>query len=749
MNAALKRATHPLAARYVSTAEEMSVLLDRLPSQVRSQLPPAMTRLAGAVAGRGSLEGALAAAGRTSLEGIDPEVAVFFFSLWVQACVRSGRLDEMRLVARRAGTLPVDRMPPEIRAHAVSVFEAAVAAAEGDPARREAASRRAIRLLSPGSPRRPVHLLALAAALARQGKGGDLWEDPEWTRVLGKLARGKVAAVRFMDAAERGEASEAEAALAEAQADPSAVAALGGALTNYRILLDLTRGAWQPEPVKDISPPWAVALHRLLAGFPGDALDEVRRAIAAGGERRASLDFDPFALLRAELAAGNLRAAERILAERRAAGWTHPLLDFFEARRFRLAGDLDAAARTLSAAIRAAGRRRAQGRLSFEMEMACEMSREDAFGLGRLAERILSASGRDARAEAAAPVPAAPRPASPGVIRILGKSPAIAAVRETVRRFAPLAIPVLVTGPTGSGKELVARALHEASPRAAEPFVAVNCGAIPDSLLESELFGHERGAFTGADREHKGLFEEAGSGTLFLDEIGEIPARLQVALLRVLESGEIRRVGGTRTRQAACRVVAATNADLDARARAGTFRNDLVFRLRRLEIRLPALSARRGDIPILARHFLDAGRPDGVRAEITPALAEALASRAWPGNVRELKSVIERMRILGSEKLAWDLADLHGTGAPGGAPAEDDGTRLIREGRSGLRRMERLKDLFRRHGTLTRVEITQVLGISTATATRDLRRLLAGRFVERVEPTASPRTHYFRVISRS
>jgi len=208
--------------------------------------------------------------------------------------------------------------------------------------------------------------------------------------------------------------------------------------------------------------------------------------------------------------------------------------------------------------------------------------------------------------------------------------------------------PALLSGASGTGKELVARLIHRESPRADRAFVPVNCGAIPENLLESEFFGHVRGAFTGADREKKGLFEAAHGGTLFLDEISELPASLQVKLLRALQEGEIRRVGGTDTRTVDVRVIAATNRDLEGLVDEGEFREDLYYRLCVVPIHLPALRRRTEEIPALARHLLDRhARRLGIEVEgIEGEAMECLLGYPWPGNVRELENVLERALVL-------------------------------------------------------------------------------------------------------
>jgi DNA-binding NtrC family response regulator len=243
---------------------------------------------------------------------------------------------------------------------------------------------------------------------------------------------------------------------------------------------------------------------------------------------------------------------------------------------------------------------------------------------------------------------------------LLGDAPASVEVRARIARVAPTDTTVLVTGPSGTGKELVARAIHASSARAAGPFVAVHCGALPGALLESELFGHARGAFTGADRTRPGRFEEADGGTLLLDEIGTMPPATQSRLLRVLQEREVARVGEDVPRRVDVRIVAATNADLEADVRAGTFREDLFHRLDVFRIRMPTLEERAADIPVLARHCLEAccqrmGRPP---VTLSQHALRRLSSHSWPGNVRELSNVLERAVILTSPREVIEGEDL-------------------------------------------------------------------------------------------
>ncbi len=225
---------------------------------------------------------------------------------------------------------------------------------------------------------------------------------------------------------------------------------------------------------------------------------------------------------------------------------------------------------------------------------------------------------------------------------LLGRSAAMQRVFALIRKVAPAEGSVLIQGETGTGKELIARAVHDASSRRGGPFVAVNCASIPEGLLESELFGHERGAFTGAVRSKPGLFVEANGGTLFLDEIGEMPAPIQAKLLRVLQERRVRPVGGTAARPVDVRVVAATNRNLRDEVRAGRFREDIYYRIATFRIDVPPLRERREDIPVLVEAFLARHAAAGRRVVLSPEVLRAFMDYGWPGNVRELENVVER-----------------------------------------------------------------------------------------------------------
>jgi len=242
-------------------------------------------------------------------------------------------------------------------------------------------------------------------------------------------------------------------------------------------------------------------------------------------------------------------------------------------------------------------------------------------------------------------LPVQPSTQPPGII---GDSVAIREILDVVRQVGPTDITVLISGESGVGKDVVARAVHAASTRARKPLITVNSGAIPEGIIESELFGHERGSFTGASEQRKGYFELADGGTIFLDEIGELPLPAQVKFLRVLENGEYLRVGSSVPRKVDVRVIAATNKDLEAEVRHGRFRQDLYYRLRSVNIVIPPLRSRPEDIPALVTRFAaEIAAKNGIRFEgITDVAMEALKEYSWPGNVRELRNVVESMIVL-------------------------------------------------------------------------------------------------------
>lgn len=261
---------------------------------------------------------------------------------------------------------------------------------------------------------------------------------------------------------------------------------------------------------------------------------------------------------------------------------------------------------------------------------------------------------------------------------LVGRSAALLEVYKQVARAAATPVPVLITGETGTGKEMVARALHQRSLRASAPFIPVDCGAIAETLMESELFGHARGSFTGAAGARSGLFEEADGGTLFLDEIGDVGPKIQSQLLRALQEGEIRRVGESISIKVDVRVVAATNKDLKALVKEGKFREDLLYRLDVVSLHLPPLRERREDIPALVQHFAAAHTRGGAPPVVTPEAIERLCAYSWPGNVRQLENVVARALALNATGVLGpaDFPAPIGDAEPKAAPMLADGLTL-------------------------------------------------------------------------
>ncbi len=344
-------------------------------------------------------------------------------------------------------------------------------------------------------------------------------------------------------------------------------------------------------------------------------------------------------------------------------------------------------------------------------KLLMERAAEDPMLLGRLHATI---------AEQNPGTPAAPRSSASGA-QIVGNSPAMRHVAEMIKRFMRTDEPVLITGESGTGKELAARAIHQTSRRSKGPFVAVNCAAIPSNLVASELFGYEKGAFTGANARTKGQIEHANGGTLFLDEIGDMPVDLQGHLLRFLQDGQIVRVGGRETVNVDVRIVAATNVRLRQAIADGRFREDLYYRLDVLALHLPPLRERVEDINQLARHFLhEAGNDFGREVtDFEPAALDALREHNWPGNVRELMSMVRRAVVIGDGPLVL-AADLVGLGGdPSGTEYVAPQKLLPRPG-SHEERTALLDALSRTQENVTLT--AQELGVSRVTLYRMLRR---------------------------
>ena len=360
------------------------------------------------------------------------------------------------------------------------------------------------------------------------------------------------------------------------------------------------------------------------------------------------------------------------------------------------------------------------------VDAAAEAARHGAFDVvtqpfdfRELSQVLRAAHEETARRRQAERLEAALRSHDP-FPEIVGRSPGIKRVLALINKAAPTHSPVLIQGDSGTGKELVARALHVHSPRADHPLTIVDCGALQDTLLESELFGHERGAFTGAHGLKHGLFETANRGTLFLDEIGEMSPATQVKVLRAIQSGEFRRIGSNRHIRADIRIIAATNKDLREEVKAGRFREDLYYRIAVIEIHMPSLRERREDIPLLVEHFVQTSPYGGrSRLQVTREAMEHLTAYPWPGNIRELRNVIERLSVLSDNQVLTVESLLPAILVKGGRalppPAPEGDVTL-----DDVERVHILRTLERHRWNKKRV--AGILGIDTKTLYNKLRR---------------------------
>jgi transcriptional regulator with PAS, ATPase and Fis domain len=454
--------------------------------------------------------------------------------------------------------------------------------------------------------------------------------------------------------------------------------------------------------------------------------------------------------------------ARLLLKDKKEKGDVFYLDDLFYGRLQLLENDDSGAEESFSRLIENVNRFGAMKRLEFELQFAKEMNLP-------LILRLLKGWKLDNQS----PTQKQKTSNSPkakenqkGVNLLIGKSKLIFQIKDLVKKYASISAPVLVTGETGTGKELVSRAIHEEGLFSKEPFLAINCGALTETLLQSELFGYEAGAFTGAQKQRKGIFEAAGKGTVFLDEFGDISPKLQVSLLRVLEANEIRMIGSTVTQKIECKIVIATNVDLHEAVVAKKFREDLFFRLARFEIKIPSLRERKEDIPELINYFLTANSV--MNRYLSNELLNALLAYHWPGNIRELKNEIERLNILnpGIEKLDLEHFDFTHLQVKPKVPnkndpianpieskileqiAQDDSyLKIIQSGFRIEKRHLLIKELFKKHQKLTRSQIMKIANIGPTTATKDLQILMNTGFIVRRTPTKSTSTHYFEMAN--
>lgn len=478
--------------------------------------------------------------------------------------------------------------------------------------------------------------------------------------------------------------------------------------------------------------------------------------------------FEPYLPLHIELSLKNKGKSRLIYHEIKEKGNQHYLDDLFLARLQIIELNKEEAEETFSRLIENVKKYGAMNRLLFELKFAKEMKSTDI---------LLLMSGIKSKKVAVIPISKKEMETKPiqkekGIGLLVGESPSINKVKSLVKKFASLKEPVLITGETGTGKELVSRAIHDEGAYPKEPFLAINCGALTESLLQSELFGYVAGAFTGAQKERQGIFEAAGKGTVFLDEFGDISPKMQVSLLRVLESNEIRLIGGTKTRHIECKIVIATNIDLHQAVEEKKFREDLYFRLTRFDIKLPALRDRVEDIPILISYFLkEKNNLNEKQKKLSMDLLETLMAYHWPGNIRELKNEIERLKILQPDKEIINTEDFDFDHLQGEPPKKKESSikkvieipqtsiekkiipevtlnhnqilEIIQRGTKSDNRKKIIKELFQTYKKLTRIQLVEITSSSPGTITKELQNLCQEGFLTKVTPTKSVKSIYF------
>jgi DNA-binding NtrC family response regulator len=768
------RTIDPIVKGYLKTDLPLTEIIEKITDQ-RTPLSHALLYIEECLEGRRLAKDAIAAAMAVPMKGADPELLILMLSGWAELSCRITGPSEAAVLIHKAQGLISKKTHPEIRARSLFA-ESALSSVRGNEHAREQILKGIIEILPPRSSRRKFYLLELVMFLARQGRGlefQDLMKELK-RRTNTQLQKASLLMAEFINAMETGKIDEASLISNRiATQDQESHVLSDPVYLTYEALLRILSPEHEHlashkgrRRVRNV-PSWIAVLQCLLARDTEQALEHARLEANKGLDILLGTGYQSFSLIRSELSDGNWHAARRLLEIHHSRGNTHYLDSLFFARAELLANHKRKASAFFAEALEAAERYDARERFDLELRASCELSRGDIVELSR----PLEPAQRKRPATVAEPVTAiGDEPYR--VDEIIGKSSKIAGIRRTILKLADSTAPVLITGETGTGKELAARALHEASKRKGKPFVAINCSAIAESLLESELFGHKRGAFTGAERENKGLFEAAGEGTILLDEIGEIMPRLQRALLRVLETREIRAVGSSASRKIKCRVIAATNADIGKLSTDGLFRQDLIYRLQRLVLHIPPLRERKDDILLLARHFLDIGRTPDMHASMSQEMIEAMKAYEWPGNVRELKNVIERMRLMHSDKLTYGTQDLDLKFHTGKSPASDDKEltkypsdttalpytdqspaissmpQAHRHFRHQIRRLDHLRELFRQYGKMTRSEIVAIMDVSPNTATKDLRALIDEGLITRIEPSASTRSHYFALAQK-
>lgn len=457
--------------------------------------------------------------------------------------------------------------------------------------------------------------------------------------------------------------------------------------------------------------------------------------------------FNSYFYIRAALANGNTTAAEFTLENKKKFDNTCLYDDFFWFRIHHSKGNKNEAQYYFNLFSHHVEKYKLEKRFDIELKLSPEITPTDI--------RNYSKNLIDTKAIKQSTPTTKNIPNDPSTHFIIGDSSAIKQVKELIKKYATIDTTILIVGETGTGKELVAKALWQASLYQNKPYIPINCGAISDHLLQSELFGHKKGAFTGAFQDHKGVFETAEDGIVFLDEIGEISPAMQISLLRILEAREFRPVGSTEVKKLRCKILAATNRNLAEQVAKGTFRQDLQFRLERLTIEIPPLRKRPEDIPLLINHFLNDIHPSMTPLDFDKNTLQHLSALDWQGNIRELRNEMERIRLFYSDKKVLtinELSEKYKSIKPKQlSPISSHKSLLPKDllnHKSKFRKLEELKLLFASHSTLSRNEVAQLLDVSVNTAANYLTSLEKEDYIIRITPTDSGKTHYFKLANK-
>jgi transcriptional regulator with PAS, ATPase and Fis domain len=503
---------------------------------------------------------------------------------------------------------------------------------------------------------------------------------------------------------------------------------------NFDILKEETTNNWL-----------LISMAYLLKNEPKKSLFWAHKCVEDQLDYIMQSSFLSYFLVRAELANGNSNAAEYTLENKKLFDNTCLYDDFFWFRIHHMRQQHKEAQHYFNLFSANVAKYKLDRRFDVEIKLSPELSFTEInkysknFSAPELNSALISLQKKN-------------KTVSESTINfIVGNSRAITLVKELAEKYATVDTSVLIVGETGTGKELVAKALWHAGPYKNKPYITINCGAISDHLLQSELFGHQKGAFTGAYQDHKGIFEEAKDGIVFLDEIGEISPSMQISLLRILEEKEYRPVGSNTTKKLKCKIIAATNRKLSDLVKKGLFREDLQYRLEKLTIETPSLKERPTDIPILIHHFLNEQNPKLTPLFFDKPTLSHLSSLPWHGNIRELRNEMERVRLFHSDKINLTIAELSEKyrTLPATLIIPLEKSNLVLKSplnlKSKFRKLEELKALFQTNNTLSRTEVAAYLNVSPNTAANYLATLEKENFIIKTKEGSS-KAHYFEKI---